>query len=402
MANRVALVLSLSVFLFFAATMGLGSIITRYADYLGAGATEAGAVYSVASLISASLRIPIGMLADRFGSVPFMVLGLAFSGIAGLAAAMSTSVAHLYLVRGIQGLGIASYIAPSIAVASLLAKDVRDTARILSYRSASISLALIASPPIAAWLVDNISFQAAFLYVLAVSLVGIPVTLILLRWTPRSRLVAAGSKAWRKALRRDVVKRNVAIVVALAFLDGSVFISLQAIPQYEVAEIGLPATVYGMFLTLYGVASFSARISSYRVMDSIGPINTMILGIGFELSGVSLLSIVHGSRLLHLFYISGILYGLGLGLLVPSEQYVLLLGVSRETRNTIASLYAVGVDVGGGVGTIAYSAIADLLGYTVAYQAMAVIELVGLLLVILGLARGAPQPSILRLPDLPS
>ena len=383
-ANRVILLLSLSVFLFFASRIGLNSIITRYASYLGAGIIEAGAIFSIAFIISALLRIPIGILADRYGSMLFMMLGLAFTGIASLMVVISTEITQLYFVMIFQGLGVSTYIAPSIASATLLVSKKNQVARTLSYRSATISLALIASPPIVAWLVDNIGFPIAFLYILAIALSGLIPTYMLWsehRKAGRTYESFSSNTKWIVSLKRNLLKRNVVAMISLAFLDGSVFIALQAIPQYEIAKLGLPATVYGIFLTLYGITSFVARITTFRLIGSINPINTILLGLSLEVVGITLLSMAYGPMMLYLFYLAGTLYGLGLGFLAPSRQYVLLSKTSSETRNTIASVYAVGFDIGGGMGTIVYSAIANAISYTAAYQSMALVELLGLFLI---------------------
>ncbi|RUM47272.1 MAG: hypothetical protein DSY37_03215 [Hyperthermus sp.] len=372
------MLLAVSVFLFFSASVGLSSVIARYAEGLGAGAGSVGFMFSLASFVSAVLRVPVGLLADRFGSLLFMGVGLSSVGVAGLVAVFSTGMQHLYLARLVQGVGIASFIAPSIAAASLIAGSDYEAARALSYRSAAISLAITVSPLLASWLVDALGYRAAFLYVSLVSLAGfVPLYLIRASGGGGRPGRGGGSGSPRLGLPgwRTAAGRAVAAMVVLAFLDGSVFISLQAIPQYQVAAMKLPARVYGGFLAVYGFMSLASRLLSHRVMRLVGAAPTIASGTVLEAVGLLTLSL-HAS--VPALYMGGTVYGIGRGLVAPSSQYVLLASVPREVRNTVASLYAVGVDMGGGLGTVAYSKLVEVEGYRAAYLAMALAEVLGL------------------------
>ena len=361
--------LALTVFFFFSSLVGLGSVIARYSREIGINREQAGIMYSAASLTSAVLRIPIGVIADVIGSKTFMAAGLVVAAIAGIEAHHATGLGELIATRVVQGIAIASFIAPSIAATSLIEGGAGIVSLAVSARSAAISTALIVSPLIAGILVDTIGYPAAFTYSSIVALLGLAPLLRLRLSAPRTRI---GTPMAKTALR-DLKKKIVLGVILVALLDGSVFISLQVLVQYEVAEKTLPATYYGIFMSIYGIVGLLSRASSGKVMSLKGPATTMVAGITAEITGLILLAFLR--QIPPAFYASAALLGAGLGLVVTSEQYLLVTNTSRQTRNTLASIYAVAVDVGGGLGSILYTAIASLSSYTTTYLSMALAEL---------------------------
>ncbi len=367
-----AVLLAATVYAFFSGLIGLGSVIARFSRELGLGREETGLMFSTASLVSAAIRVPVGVLADIFGSKTLMALGLGAGFAASLLALHSSSMEDLLLVRGVQGLAIALFIAPSIAVTSMIGGS-WATALAVSARSTAISLAMITAPFIANFLVDTLGYEYAFTYSAVIALTGFaPLVFLKPRRPRRGREPRIDLVV--KSLRNPVILS----VIAIALLDGSVFISLQVVAQYEVAEKGLPATYYGVFASLYGLAGLFSRSTSTKLLTSLGAARTMTLGLLMEVAGLLLLVFFRENTLL--FYAAAILLGSGLGYVVTGEQYTLVTSTQASVRNTLASIYAMGVDVGGGLGSIAYTRAAGAQGYTAAYALMLGVELTALLI----------------------
>ena len=64
-----------------------------------------GLALGIYGLTQASLQIPFGMLSDRWGRKPIIVLGLIIFGIGSLIAATADSVHGLLIGRALQGAG---------------------------------------------------------------------------------------------------------------------------------------------------------------------------------------------------------------------------------------------------------------------------------------------------------
>jgi len=76
--RRIALTANAAVFVNFLAYLGLTPIYAQVAHDLGVGAAGFGQFFLIQGLISVFLQVPVGVLADRFGRRPIMLIGLAF------------------------------------------------------------------------------------------------------------------------------------------------------------------------------------------------------------------------------------------------------------------------------------------------------------------------------------
>jgi len=76
--RRIALTANAAVFVNFLAYLGLTPIYAQVAHDLGVGAAGFGQFFLIQGLISVVLQVPVGVLADRYGRRPIMLIGLAF------------------------------------------------------------------------------------------------------------------------------------------------------------------------------------------------------------------------------------------------------------------------------------------------------------------------------------
>jgi MFS transporter, FSR family, fosmidomycin resistance protein len=76
--RRIALTANAAVFVNFLAYLGLTPIYAQVAQDLGVGAAGFGQFFLIQGLISVVLQVPVGVLADRYGRRPIMLIGLGF------------------------------------------------------------------------------------------------------------------------------------------------------------------------------------------------------------------------------------------------------------------------------------------------------------------------------------
>jgi len=351
--------------LFFSGLIAITSIIARYTRFLGLSIAGVGFVFSLAPLASAVSRIPVGMGADRIGAQPFMILGGIWILVSGLIAALSHSVLGVALARALQGLGLAFFVAPSIFAASVIPGV--PASRAISARSAAIAIASSISPFVAGVLVDHYGYVAGFLYGAANGGLAALLSALLSLEKPVDRIQ-------RTTLLRGALSsaRSLwAIVPVAPIIDGAVFLGFQSLPQAELRDLGYPAAVFGLALALNGLAGFPSRLSVSRLAPRYGCPALMLAG---YLATITSMGVLRASVAPPAIYLVGALYGAGFGLVAPSEQLLIVTSTPRAVRNTVLSIYTLGFDTGGFIGSTLLGALASSHGYTASYTAMIILE----------------------------
>ncbi len=362
--NREVALIIAAVFLYFTALGGIGSVISRFSRELGAATFETGLIFSLGPMIGVLTRLPTGVLADRYGSKYFMMLGGLAVTVSALYASTVSSPGEVYLVRALQGLSMGLFISASIAAVSIYGY-IEYLRQLLSYRAAVISLSALIGPLIATSFVDLYGYAAAF-YLLAVFGVSSIVASALL---PDKKLYRGRGSAPRilEVIRNGVV----ATLLILPLVNGGVFFALNSLLQDHVYTLGQPSITIGKALFVAGLTGLVSRLYAVKLIDRIGSVATLSLGVLLEAVGMTIL-VPWSGDLVQLLISMG-LFGWGIGLTVPSGQYILLSNVAEDTRNTATAFYATGFDIGGTAGVIGFSYIAGELGFNASYVAMAII-----------------------------
>ena len=162
-------------------------------------------------------------------------------------------------------------------------------------------------------------------------------------------------------------------------LTAVTFQSLIGLLQAHYRDLGCEAKYFSYFMMSYGLSSSAFRYLSGIVTSRRDPLK--VASIGYLISTVALISLgfeyeIPGSLLV------AFLYGIGLGLVIPSQQLVVISSVPEGLRNRAMSLYAMGFDLGGFLGPLAYGWLASSFGYQYAYEYLGVPLFIALLLVV--------------------
>jgi predicted MFS family arabinose efflux permease len=149
-------------------------VLALYAEGLqNATLFLAGIAVGAYGLTQALLQIPVGVLSDRYGRVPVIVIGLAIFACGSVVAAMSTTIGGVIAGRALQGAG-----AIAAALTALLADATRDELRTRAMAvigmciGGSFVVSLVAGAPLAALIgVSGLFWMTAALAVGAMLLV---------------------------------------------------------------------------------------------------------------------------------------------------------------------------------------------------------------------------------------
>lgn len=258
--KRVALSLS---FVFFLRMLGLFILLPVLA--LAGGAYHAatpqllGLALGIYGLTQAGLQIPFGMLSDRYGRKPIIVLGLAIFIAGSLLAALADSVYGLILGRVLQGAGAVA--AAIIALAADLSSEQART-RVMALIGISIGLAFCVAFVLGPLLYAAIGL--AGLFYLGAALGGLAI-LILLLAVPTPPAPSGGARPgghWRdlKAVltHGGLLRLNYSIFSSHLILMANFVVVPVALRDYAGLETAAHWRLYlaVLFLSLFIMAPF--------------------------------------------------------------------------------------------------------------------------------------------------
>ena len=167
--------------------LGLFMIYPVFADYAqglsGASPYLIGEALGVYGLSQGLLQIPFGLLSDRFGRKPMIVIGLVLFAIGSAVAALSTSIGGVIFGRVLQGAGAVGSVILAL-VADLTSEESRTKAMatVGITIGASFMIAVVAGPILAHF----IGVAGIFWLMVGLALVGIAITEFIV---PTPRLV---------------------------------------------------------------------------------------------------------------------------------------------------------------------------------------------------------------------
>ena len=252
-----------------------------------------GLALGIYGLTQASLQIPFGMLSDRWGRKPIIVLGLIIFGIGSLIAATADSVNGLLIGRALQGAGAVAAALMALA-ADLTRKECRTKA--MAYIGISIgaafSIAFILGPILYAYIgIKGLFYLSACLSILAI------ITLLTIVPSPTKKV-----RNVNPPNLRDI--KSVLVNTSLIKLDISIFSShlilmanFVAIPITLRDTMQLPTIshwqVYltAIFVSLFIMVPFimfGERLKKENLFLILSILLIMLSQVGLALFGLSL------------------------------------------------------------------------------------------------------------------
>ncbi|NLL17991.1 MAG: MFS transporter [Clostridia bacterium] len=321
-----------------------------YVKNLGGGDTSAGLVVGLFTFSAVLVRPFTGYALDVYGRKGLFLTGLMIFALCVLAYTWAPSLFILLVLRFIHGFGWGlSSTASSTVVADIIPKS--RIGEGMGYYGLAGTLSMALAPALGLYIINEYSFNTLFL--LAAFMVTISIVLAFNLNYKEVNPVRPGFTLVEKASLRPTL-----VIFLITMTYGSIvsFLALYAVQQ-GIENIGPFFTVYALSLAVF-------RPLSGRLADKYGFDLVVIPGILLIMGGMLLL---HRAGTLEMFILTAIFYGAGFGAAQPSLQALAVVAAPPQRRGSANATFFTGFDLGIGLSSIMWGAVAQVIGYSLMY-----------------------------------
>lgn len=331
------------------AVLGVASVTPAFpklAQALNVAPENIGLLVTAFTFPTLALGPVIGVLADRFGRKKILFPALLLFGIAGAACAFAPSFNLLLLLRFLQGIGAAPLLSLSVTlIGDLYSGDKRTTA--MGY-NASVSSIGTASYPTIGGALAVLGWNYPFL----LPLVALPIGLMLLLTlhSPEPQ----GERNFKEYLRNAgrILKNRQ--ILGLFIASGANFILLYGayvtyLPQLINDSFQASALVIGLILSSVSVAITFASSQLGRLTRTFSAQTLIRASFAFYALALIIVPFIPN---LWLLLIPTTIFGIGLGIGMPSIQTLLAELAPREYLATVMSINGTFFGLGQTVGPL--------------------------------------------------
>jgi MFS family permease len=367
-SHKTAIILySVVVTLYWMSQYVYAASLPSYIQTRTASLATVGLVLSMYGLCQAFVRLPVGICTDWLGwRKPFILAGLALTGIGAWVLGTSDSVHDLILGRAITGVAAGAWVPLVVSFSSLFPP--RDSIRAASFlillQAVGRIIASAANGPL------NIlgGYRLAFYVASGISVVSVVVAAIIGEQR-RSSTQPSPHLLGRLIIRQDILLPSILAALSQTITWG---VSLSFIPIVA-KQVGGTDNTQGLLATIAVVMLAAGSLSVNFITKSLGPRRVVMLGFVLMFVGSVVAALAHSIPTL---ITSQTCLGLGLGFSYPS-----LMGLSIRTvddhERTIAmgihqTLYAMGMFAGPALSGV----LAQNLGIHTMFTIMALMSLV--------------------------
>lgn len=291
---------------------------------------------------SSSLMIS-GIVSDRYGRRPIILIGIAIFAAASIACIFIESIGSLVLLRFIQAFGGGS--------ATLLARvvvrdsfDCNNQVRILSYLSAGLALSPTAGPILGGLLVESIGWRGPFVFIAAFSLILFTLAFLLLREShphckKKLNLLDTLDQLRLLGSHREFVAYT--LIISLAWSIYFSFIASSSFLLQQYFDLGPIAYGFSFSLVIVGYITgtvFTRKRGIHVSLDSLIQQSSILV-----LLASSLMLLFSALEVINLFFllllVAVILFGVGA--IFPATQVAVMRPFKSNFGLIAGSFYAI-------------------------------------------------------------
>jgi MFS family permease len=348
--------------------------------------------YSLSSILSGVMSIPVGWLTDRFG--PRLVV--TFCGFClGLGYIMMSQVHalwQLYLFYGVVvGIGMSGLWVPLLSPIARWFSVRRSLATGIVV--SGLTLGQLVAPPVISRLIAAHGWRLSYFILGGAVMVIIVLLAQFLKRDPgqAGRLAGAGNNGARQDFKSDVgdfTLKEAAhtaqfwLTAAIFFCVGYAAFSLTVHMVTHAIKLGIPAVTAANILAINGgIGIIGNFVLGGIIGDRLG--NRKAFIIGTVLMAASLFWLVP-ARQVWVLYLFALVFGIGIGGMGTSESPMIARLFGLSSHGLIYGVLGLSWTSGGAVGPIVTGYLCDVMGnYQLAFLLCAIIAVLGLILLII-------------------
>ncbi len=321
----------------FNTTLGMCLLIPILPVYLqnsGFAETQIGIIMGATAISALIIRPWIGFQVDSKGSRPVILIGQMLLIVSTIGYWWAASFLAFFVLRLLYGMGQAFYGTGAVTFASSIGTGESNSNSIAMYTLTTM-FGLGLSMSMAQVAFDNFGFNA---------LVGISAVLIGIAFSVMK-------------LRSKPIK-----LASFSFSAILTFIPLAAIDK--------GVQFYSLFFIAFAISVISSRVFVQKINQKLGLVNATVYSSITMLLSILLL-LVTISPIILIF--SGILFGLGFGVVYPSLVLLLVDRINQTNRGTALGIMIAAGDIGNALSTAILGGVAEYLGYSALFSTTALL-----------------------------
>ena len=338
----------------FASYTAMLTIIPLYVLDLGGAEWQTGIVVGSFGLLSIPIRQMAGRWITVFGAKWVAVAGTIIFGVATLMHVGAFNVWMIIPARVVQGVGLAIGPVATATIIAILAPSNRR-AEGMAYNGNAIALANLYSPLLAFWIYQQFGFGPAFIYAGLMSLAG---TAAAIGLSPsRTSMPSEPTTSSSVPEKLPLISRS-AIFPTLIFFTYTLTTAPVStfLPQLaSMRKLGNP----GFYYTANSVTQMLSLPLSGLIADRLGRGSVIVPGL--LVVGVAMFILMTANSMV-MFILSGVLNGLGFGMLQPATQSLTVDRAPPRERGTALATLQQAWDVGGSGGAFIVGPLASVTG----------------------------------------
>ncbi len=252
-------------------------ILPLYIVSLGASLTDLGIILSLINLASAAVRLPVGILSDRYGYKRFLFMGLLFCAVAQLLTILASVWQQLVVAMLLAGLSTGLYYPTQN---SIVTRYTSPSHRAMAFGTvfASMGIGSVIGPVIGGVVSEKLDPRTTFMLALAAISATIPIALRM-GMTRKEKVLG---RTWTRRELVTMIRRGGRPLALLSLARLTHAMSFQMapplIPIYLKTILHASETYIGLILTIAGIASVTgtwmggllSRRIGYRRIITVG------------------------------------------------------------------------------------------------------------------------------------
>lgn len=371
-ANRILVSLSVTTFFAMIGQGVINPVMPLYVKSFGISVTLVGVAVGAFGFARLTSNIPIGYVAQRYGTRVLLVGGPLVSAAAAILMALASTYGEIIVYRFLSGLGSAMYVTGSVIYITGITGP-HNRARYLSIQEGSLVFGGSMGPVLGGLAADAWGLRAPFFILAGFCLVG-----VFLAWTQMPEIKPAASRAPGPSRRAPPAGRKGVLQVLLdpfflliGVFGMSIFLTRAGgrssiIPLMATSKADLSATEVGIIFTIESLTAFATMLPAGVFSDRLGR-KVVLLPSAFGIvAGLVLFATV---STLGMYIVAGIILGLGIGIAGATPAAWAADRARAGNVGVTMGVYRTFGDAGNIVGPVALGWLADMFSFETALLA---------------------------------